>query len=92
MKIDGLVRTVGMQAMSETKAFTEKYTFAIMSRVVGVNQVDRHRLGQRARLGRDHCLSEKQEARHEQDDVLYRSSLKDSNHLPSDRNPFRGFN
>ncbi len=36
MKINGLVRTVGMQAMRETKALTEKYAFAIISRVVAV--------------------------------------------------------
>ncbi len=92
MKIDGLVRTVGMHAMRETKALTEKYAITILSRVVAVEQVDCHRLGQHARLGRDHRLGEKQEARHEQGDVLYRSSLKDSNHLSSDRKPFRGFN
>jgi len=92
MKINGLVRTVGMQAMRETKALTEKHAFTIIRRVVAVEQVDCHRLGQHARLGRDHRLSEKQDARHEQGDVLYRFSLKDSNHLASDRKPFRGFN
>lgn len=91
MKIDGLARAVGIHAMRETKALTEKYAFAIISRV-GAKQVDCHRLGQRARLGRDHRLSEKQEARHEQGDVLYRFSLKDSNHWSSDRKPLRGFN
>ena len=92
MKIDGLACTVGIHAMRETNALTEKYAITILSRVVAVKQVDCHRLGQRARLGRDHRLSEKQKARHEQGDVLYRSSLKDSKHLSSDRNPFRGFN
>ena len=40
MKINGLVRTVGMQAMRETKALTEKHAFTIIRRVVAVKQVD----------------------------------------------------
>src|SRR6266498_574909 len=90
MEIDGLARTVGMQAMRETKALTEKHAFTVIRRVVAVEQMDRHRLSQRARLGRDHRLGEKQEACHEQGDVLYRSSLKDPNHLSSDQEPAQG--